>query len=248
MRIPDECGLDVNTRRSPGRRKLARFCLPDILIAGTESLQYCPSCNGIATNPSATLLHFSLDFGSNLVGKWQRFFFVLWIGTTVCNIHAASDDKNAGESETATPEAEPLDLDAAVVEQNLAEGVLPKIDESLQEQKFSASEDEEVKSKEDVWTEINTAISHLNQRIGSSMFRDLKRLSNTEMEVRLDASYWDRVLYQTRVSLKKDISDIWHLFVIQYNDDDKSAVFFIDDKTGKTIDIFTRSKLAGAGN
>lgn len=100
--------------------------------------------------------------------------------------------------------------------------------------------DRSVKDKEKVWTDISDAITSLNDMVGDDMFRELVRKSTTTMEVRVDLDYWQRVRYETRVDLKNDISNIWHLYVRQYNEDNESAVFFIDDRSGKTIDIFTQ--------
>lgn len=172
---------------------------------------------------------------------------VLMIGTYAFNVQADTEKVVVDGNETVESDAANTlisDAGFGVDKPALEDTVFPKVVESVQKQEAET----EVKSREDVWTEINLAIAHLNRQIGSSMFRDLKRLSASEMEVRLDSRYWDRVVYQTRVSLKKDISDIWHLFVIQYNNDNNSAVFFIDDETGKTIDIFTRSRLVDVNN
>ena len=59
-----------------------------------------------------------------------------------------------------------------------------------------------------------------------------------------DLEFWQRVRYETRVDLKNDISNIWHLYVRQYNENNESSVFFVDDITGKTIDIFTQRRRA----
>ncbi len=96
--------------------------------------------------------------------------------------------------------------------------------------------------REQVWSDISDAITSLNDMVGDDMFRELTRKSPTTMEVRVDLDYWQRVRYETRVDLKNDISNIWHLYVRQYNEDNESAVFFIDDLSGKTIDIFTQRR------
>lgn len=95
-------------------------------------------------------------------------------------------------------------------------------------------------NKEEVWGEISQAISGLNDMVGDEMFRDLRRTESNRMEVRVDLHFWRRVRYETRVDLKNDISNIWHLYVLQYADDDDSTVYFIDDETNKTIDIFSK--------
>jgi len=105
----------------------------------------------------------------------------------------------------------------------------------LQAPEIGETEDGEV-----VWAEITDAISGLNGMVGGQLFRDLRRVDSNQMEVRLDADYWQRVLYQTRVDLKNDISNIWHLYVQKYNNSASSSVFFIDDVSGKTIDIFSK--------
>lgn len=97
---------------------------------------------------------------------------------------------------------------------------------------------------EQVWADISDAITGLNDMVGDNMFKDLVRRNATTMEVRVDLDYWQRVRYATRVDLKNDISNIWHLYVKEYNQDRQSAVYFIDDRSGKTIDIFTQREKA----
>ena len=96
--------------------------------------------------------------------------------------------------------------------------------------------------REKVWSDINEAITGLNDMVGDNMFRRLVRKNSTSMEVRVDLEFWQRVRYETRVDLKNDISNIWHLYVRQYNENNESSVFFVDDITGKTIDIFTQRR------
>ncbi len=95
-------------------------------------------------------------------------------------------------------------------------------------------------SREKVWSDISEAITGLNDMVGDNMFRQLVRKNATTMEVRVDSGFWQRVRYETRVDLKNDISNIWHLYVRQYNENNESSVFFVDDNSGKTIDIFTQ--------
>lgn len=97
------------------------------------------------------------------------------------------------------------------------------------------------KDQESVWADISNAIISLNGAVGVEMFLELSRAQKGQMEVRLDKSYWDRVQYQTRVSLKSDISDLWHLYAKEYNYAESSVVYFIDDQTGKVIDIFSKA-------
>lgn len=96
-------------------------------------------------------------------------------------------------------------------------------------------------NKDEVWTEINDAISGLNDLVGAEMFIDVKRTQKGQLEVLLDRQYWDRVNYVTRVDLKTDISNLWHLYVKEYSGFESSVVYFIDDSNGKVIDIFSRS-------
>jgi hypothetical protein len=105
-----------------------------------------------------------------------------------------------------------------------------------------ADSSDQVHDKEEIWSEISDAIASLNDVVGDEMFLDLRRKDGNQMEVRVDVGFWQRVRYQTRVDLKNDISNIWHLYVKQYHDGDFSAVHFVDDSTDKTIDIFTQSK------
>lgn len=94
---------------------------------------------------------------------------------------------------------------------------------------------------EQVWAEINDAISGLNDLVGAEMFLSVKRGQKGQMEIRLDDSIWKRVRYQTRVDLKTDISDLWHLYVTEYGYAGSSVVYFIDDNDGRVIDIFSRA-------
>ncbi len=94
---------------------------------------------------------------------------------------------------------------------------------------------------ERVWKDINSAISNLNDLVGAEMFLEVKRSQKGQMEVRLDKNFWDRVQYQTRVDLKTDISDLWHLYVTEYKHVDSSVVYFIDDNNGRVIDIFSKT-------
>ena len=61
------------------------------------------------------------------------------------------------------------------------------------------------------------------------------------MEVLLDNSFWKRVRYQTRVDLKTDISNLWHLYVTEYGYAGSSVVYFIDESDNSVIDIFSRA-------
>jgi len=117
-------------------------------------------------------------------------------------------------------------------------------DASATAEASTAEEQQDEPHREKVWGDISGAITSLNDMVGDDMFRQLTRKSSTAMEVRVDVDFWQRVRYETRVDLKNDISNIWHLYVRQYNEDNESAVFFIDDKTGKTIDIFTQRRKA----
>lgn len=99
---------------------------------------------------------------------------------------------------------------------------------------------EEDKNK--VWLEINDAISGLNELVGAEMFLDVSRLQKGQMEVRLDDALWNRVRYQTRVDLKTDISNLWHLYVTEYGHAGSSVVYFINDSNGRVIDIFSRAE------
>ncbi len=103
----------------------------------------------------------------------------------------------------------------------------------------SSTQDEA--SEDVVWNDISNAISNLNELVGAEMFLELKRAQKGQMEVRLDKGFWDRVQYQTRVDLKTDISDLWHLYATEYNYVDSSVVYFIDDTNGKVIDIFSKA-------
>lgn len=96
--------------------------------------------------------------------------------------------------------------------------------------------------KEDVWLEINDAISGLNELVGAEMFVDVKRGDKGQMEILLDNEYWKRVRYQTRVDLKTDISNLWHLYATEYDQAESSVVYFIDETDGRVIDIFSRAK------
>ena len=146
---------------------------------------------------------------------------------------------DAGESTSAGhgTESQPLPENAELL---TASSRKPAEASSLAGASSDSAIDEDKPQKEKVWSDISQAITSLNDMVGDDMFRELHRKSATTMEVRVDLDYWQRVRYETRVDLKNDISNIWHLYVRQYNDDNQSAVFFIDDRSGKTIDIFTQ--------
>ena len=96
--------------------------------------------------------------------------------------------------------------------------------------------------KEQIWLEIEDAISGLNNLVGVEMFVDVKRGDKGQMEVLLDNTFWKRVRYQTRVELKNDISNLWHLYVTEYGTAGSSVVYFINETDGRVIDIFSRAR------
>lgn len=114
--------------------------------------------------------------------------------------------------------------------------------ESSPKDNASSTDGSGSKNEESVWADISSAIISLNSAVGAEMFLELKRAQKGQMEVRLDKGYWDRVQYQTRVSLKSDISDLWHLYSKKYKFAESSVVYFIDHQTDKVIDIFSRAK------
>ena len=114
--------------------------------------------------------------------------------------------------------------------------------ESSPKDNASSTDGSGSKNEESVWADISSAIISLNSAVGAEMFLELKRAQKGQMEVRLDKGYWDRVQYQTRVSLKSDISDLWHLYSKKYKFAESSVVYFIDHQTDKFIDIFSRAK------
>lgn len=112
----------------------------------------------------------------------------------------------------------------------LATGVVPDL-----------SADKSENKGEKVWLEINDAISSLNELVGTEMFLEVVRLQKGQMEVRVDGEVWKRVRYQTRVDLKTDISNLWHLYVSEYGNAGSSVVYFIDHSSDRVIDIFSRA-------
>lgn len=101
--------------------------------------------------------------------------------------------------------------------------------------------DESSGDADQLWGEINEAISGLNDLVGVEMFLDVRQGEEARLEVLLDKKYWDRVSYITRVNLKTDISNLWHLYVKEYRQDETSVVYFIDDGNDKVIDIFSQA-------
>ena len=73
------------------------------------------------------------------------------------------------------------------------------------------------------------------------MFLDVRQGEESRLEVLLEKKYWDRVSYVTRVNLKSDISNLWHLYVKEYRQFDTSVVYFIDEANDKVIDIFSQA-------
>lgn len=104
------------------------------------------------------------------------------------------------------------------------------------------SEPLDARDPADVWTDISSAIISLNEVVGVKMVVDVNQIEEATMEVTLDKSYWDRVLYQTRADIKSDISRLWHLYVQEYREASSSVVYFIDHSTGRTIDIFSKAQ------
>ncbi len=96
--------------------------------------------------------------------------------------------------------------------------------------------------KEQVWGEINDAIYGLNELVGDELFLAVNRKEKGQMEVRLNDGLWKRVRYQTRVDLKTDISNLWHLYVKEYGHAGRSVVYFLDDSNDRVIDIFSKAK------
>ena len=94
---------------------------------------------------------------------------------------------------------------------------------------------------DELWGEIDDAISGLNDLVGVNMFLDVRQGEKARLEVILDKKYWDRVSYITRVNLKTDISNLWHLYVKEYRQDETSVVYFINDADDKVIDIFSQA-------
>lgn len=160
---------------------------------------------------------------------------------------AVPEPATAGpESETPGPAAtQSVLIEAKAVSpvDSLPEASQETVQESpqVQPQSFSAASDSTENKKNEVWLEIDDAISGLNELVGVEMFLDVKRGEKGQMEVLLDNSFWKRVRYQTRVDLKTDISNLWHLYVTEYGYAGNSVVYFIDESDGSVIDIFSRS-------
>jgi len=142
------------------------------------------------------------------------------------NLHAST----AAAADQPPPVVQPqgVDAQATATDQN-GSG-------SLNNQKATVA-----KSKEAVWRDINDAIYGLNELVGADMFLNIERIQKGQLEVSLAKKYWDRVQYQTRVDLKNDISDLWHLYAKEYNHSENSVVYFIDHDTNKVIDIFSKA-------
>ena len=118
---------------------------------------------------------------------------------------------------------------------------LAQVPPTVQPQSFSAAGVAAENKRNEVWLEINDAISGLNELVGVEMFVDVKRGVKGQMEIMLDNTFWKRVRYQTRVDLKTDISNLWHLYVTEYGHAGSSVVYFIDQTDGRVIDIFSRA-------
>lgn len=114
-------------------------------------------------------------------------------------------------------------------------------DAQAADQNGSESQSARPRNKEAVWRDINDAIYGLNELVGVEMFLNIQRIQKGQLEVSLAKSYWDRVQYQTRVDLKNDISELWHLYATEYNHSESSVVYFIDYESKKVIDIFSKA-------
>lgn len=167
---------------------------------------------------------------------------------TSADIPAAAETVLSAKSDSLPPGADTTDAMGAAkdIQAEMALMVGEPVTDGESDQliepdsRTTSAEAEAIRDREEVWAEISQAISGLNDMVGDEMFRDLRRTDSNRMEVRLDLDYWQRVRYETRVDLKNDISNIWHLYVLQYSTDRQSSVFFIDDHTDKTIDIFSK--------
>ena len=136
----------------------------------------------------------------------------------------------------------PVAPQAVVIEAKSSLATLPPAtaDEKTVVDRKADAESERSK-REQVWEEINEAISGLNDLVGAEMFLDVRRKQKGQLEIRLDDSLWNRVRYQTRVDLKTDISNLWHLYVKEYGYSGSSVVYFMDDSSGRVIDIFSKA-------
>jgi len=145
-----------------------------------------------------------------------------------------SDTVNSADQSAPLPTPTPVTTQSVVIEAKSSAG-----SQNLPSPPVYDGEEED---KNKVWLEINEAISGLNDLVGAEMFLHVGRLQKGQMEVRLDDELWKRVRYQTRVDLKTDISNLWHLYVTEYGYAGSSVVYFIDDANGRVIDIFSRAK------
>jgi len=98
---------------------------------------------------------------------------------------------------------------------------------------------ESAADKEAVWEQITDAMFGLNDIAGADLIVDVQRGEKGALEVALNKDDWDRVRYQTRADLKTDISNLWHLYVLEYGYVESSVVYFTD-VGGKVIDIFSK--------
>ena len=163
---------------------------------------------------------------------------------------------SASAAETATPvtvqsvlieaksQPTPNPIDSALLESAIVPdpGKLPETQKASLKASESQKKDQSESRKEEVWVDISDTISSLNELVGAEMFRQIQRLPNGQLQVRLDRTYWERVMYLTRSDLKTDISNLWHLYVDQFDSSDTSSVYFLDDTTGKVIDIFSQAR------
>jgi len=159
----------------------------------------------------------------------------------VANQSVVIEAKSA--SLTTSPEPLPPELPQESARQSTPQ-TTPQTTQALpavQPQSFSAAGIAAANKKNEVWLEINDAISGLNELVGVEMFVDVKRGPKGQMEIMLDNTFWKRVRYQTRVDLKTDISNLWHLYVTEYGHASSSVVYFIDQTDGRVIDIFSRA-------
>ncbi len=171
--------------------------------------------------------------------------FILTSGVVLGVAGATAQDSAATTTEKLNPASLPKDSSAEQA-MMLGAGGAPEsmpVDDTADTLALADVEAQDnADDQEEIWVEISDAIESLNEVVGDKMFLDLRRKNASEMEVRVDAGFWQRVRYQTRVDLKNDISNIWHLYVKQYYEGEFSSVRFVDDTTDKTIDIFTQTR------
>lgn len=157
------------------------------------------------------------------------------------NVATRASSTQSPDSPVVTPQAVVVEAKSSVKDRPLSATSDDAVIEEGVVDELGVKPETVMSQKDQVWGEINDAIFGLNELIGDELFLVVDRKQKGQMEIRLDDSLWKRVRYQTRVDLKTDISNLWHLYVREYGYAGASVVYFLDNSDDRVIDIFSKA-------